>query len=212
MKATRILFNSRTLIGFLCLGIFLAAGALYLSWHSLDDEHHENSLPATHQEQNPSESSGSPVEGKTSSMQSSATSDPAFVNSSPTDDPSGARDSIPTPVSPEVGGSRDIVSKAASVIGMRAESDSESPDEATPPPPPPAVFNALNHPELTEIPREAIEALAQEFVEKVRKGGWDNTSEAYRKNWEKAAEEADETFKAAYGYDAYLKLSSGGTN
>jgi hypothetical protein len=212
MKATRILSNSRILFGFLCLGIFLAAGALYLSWHSLEDEHRELSLPVMHQEQNSSESSGSPVVGKACSMQSPASSAPAFVNATPTDDPSGARDANPTGGSPEVGGSRNNVSKAASDSGMRAESDSESPDEATPPPPPPGVFNALNHPELTDIPREAIEGLAQEFVEKVKQGGWDNTSEAYRKNWEKAAEETDETFKAAYGYDAYLKLTSGGTN
>lgn len=212
MKTMRNLSNSRILFGFLCLGIFLAAGALYLTWHSLDDEHREIVLPATHQEQNPSVSSSSPAVGRVSAMQTSASPDPAPVNSMPSDDPLDSRESIPTGVSLEGVTSRDVVSMGGSDSGMRAESDAESPDEATPPPPPPAVFNALNHPELTDIPREAIEALAQEFVEKVRKGGWDNTSEAYRKNWEKAAEEADETFKAAYGYDAYLKLTSGGTN
>jgi hypothetical protein len=77
---------------------------------------------------------------------------------------------------------------------------------------PPAIFSATSHPEMTDIPQEAIEGLAQEFVEKVKEGGWDNTSEVYRKNWEKAVDEANETFKSAYGDDAYLQLTSGATD
>lgn len=104
---------------------------------------------------------------------------------------------------------QDVVSTNASAQPAGNDSEEESSDGMSPPP---AIFNATKHPELTDIPPDVIERLAQEFVEKVKQGGWDNTSEAYRKNWEKAVEEANESFKAAYGYDAYLKLTGGGTN
>jgi hypothetical protein len=71
----------------------------------------------------------------------------------------------------------------------------------------PAVFGLLAQSNVTNLPiAEGLQGIAEEFTEKVKQGGWDTTSEAYRTNWEKAAQEADDTLRARYGTEIYLNL------
>ena len=71
----------------------------------------------------------------------------------------------------------------------------------------PAVFGLLADSNVTTLPvAEGLQGIAEEFAEKVKQGGWDTTSEAYRTNWEKAAQEADDLLRARYGTEIYLKL------
>jgi hypothetical protein len=73
--------------------------------------------------------------------------------------------------------------------------------------PVPAVFGLLADSNVTNLPvAEGLQGIAEEFTEKVKQGGWDTTSEAYRTNWEKAAQEADDLLRARYGTEIYLKL------
>jgi|688.fasta_scaffold594282_1 hypothetical protein len=73
--------------------------------------------------------------------------------------------------------------------------------------PVPAVFGLLADSNVTNLPiAEGLQGIAEEFAEKVKQGGWDTTSEAYRTNWEKAAQEADDLLRARYGTEIYLKL------
>jgi hypothetical protein len=71
----------------------------------------------------------------------------------------------------------------------------------------PAVFGATGNAILTNIPyAPGLEDIANDFIEKVKQGGWDTTSEAYKKNWEQAVEEADNLVRARYGTEVYLRL------
>ena len=73
--------------------------------------------------------------------------------------------------------------------------------------PVPAVFGAAGNAILTNIPyAPGLEDIASDFIEKVKQGGWDTTSEAYKKNWEQAVEEADNLVRARYGTEVYLRL------
>jgi hypothetical protein len=73
--------------------------------------------------------------------------------------------------------------------------------------PVPAVFGLLAETNFTNLPAaDGIQAIAEEFAEKVKQGGWDTTSEAYKTNWEKAAQEADDVLRARYGTEIYLNL------
>ena len=73
--------------------------------------------------------------------------------------------------------------------------------------PVPSVFGLLADSNVTNLPvAEGLQGIAEEFAEKVKQGGWDTTSEAYRTNWEKAAQEADDLLRARYGTEIYLKL------
>lgn len=73
--------------------------------------------------------------------------------------------------------------------------------------PVPAVFGLLAQSNVTDLSMaEGLQGIAEEFAEKVKQGGWDTTSEAYRTNWEKAAQEADDTLRARYGTEAFLRL------
>jgi hypothetical protein len=73
--------------------------------------------------------------------------------------------------------------------------------------PVPAVFGLIAETNFTNLPAaEGIQAIAEEFTEKVKQGGWDTTSEAYKTNWEKAAQEADDVLRARYGTEIYLNL------
>jgi hypothetical protein len=73
--------------------------------------------------------------------------------------------------------------------------------------PVPAVFGAAGNPLVTKIPyAPGLEDIANDFIEKVKQGGWDTTSEAYQKNWQKAVEEADNLVRARYGTEVYLRL------
>ena len=82
------------------------------------------------------------------------------------------------------------------------------------PPPVPAVFGAAGNAALSNIPGAiGMEDIAEQFNERVKQGGWDTTSEAYRKNWEKALQEADDLLRARYGTETYLLLKrEAGTN
>ncbi len=170
--------------------------------------------PAQQGHQLEKSSSGFPTRPVDSVVPSSGTSLPSESKPVFISDSTGAADMGPpggAPLAEEAKGDVTVGgdSKTAPASTGSGETEEEpSADVALPP----AIFNATKHPELTDIPPDVIERLAQEFVEKVKQGGWDTTSEAYRKNWEKAVEEANEAFKAAFGYDAYLKLTSGGTN
>jgi hypothetical protein len=71
----------------------------------------------------------------------------------------------------------------------------------------PAVFGASDNAILRNIPyAPGLEDIANDFIEKVKQGGWDTTSEAYKKNWEQAADEADNMVRARYGTEVYLRL------
>lgn len=71
----------------------------------------------------------------------------------------------------------------------------------------PAVFGATGNGILRNIPyAPGLEDIANDFIERVKQGGWDTTSEAYKKNWEQAAEEADNLVRARYGTEVYLRL------
>jgi hypothetical protein len=73
--------------------------------------------------------------------------------------------------------------------------------------PVPAVFGLLADSNVTNLPfADGLQGIAEEFAEKVKQGGWDTTSEAYRANWEKAAQEADDILRARYGTEVYMKL------
>ena len=73
--------------------------------------------------------------------------------------------------------------------------------------PVPAVFGATGNAILTNIPyAPGLEDIANDFIEKVKQGGWDTTSEAYKKNWEQAVEESDNLVRARYGTEVYLRL------
>jgi len=84
-------------------------------------------------------------------------------------------------------------------------------EEVAPPvgsePPVPSVYGLVSMTNATNIPyAEGFQGIAEEFVEKVKQGGGDTTTEAYRKNWEQAAAEADDVLRARYGTEIYLKL------
>lgn len=71
----------------------------------------------------------------------------------------------------------------------------------------PAVYGLLTDPNITDLPvAEGLQGIAEEFAERVKQGGWDTTSEAYRTNWEQAAQEADDLLRARYGTEIFLKL------
>jgi hypothetical protein len=74
-------------------------------------------------------------------------------------------------------------------------------------PPVPSVYGLMSVTNATNVPyAEGFQGIAEEFTEQVKQGGWDNTSAAYKKNWEKAAERADDLLKARYGEEVYLKM------
>lgn len=201
MKLTRIPTSSRVMISILISGVFLLCGLLYLSWHSLDEEHRTVAVSAENAEVTPKDSTDATrVSAPNSSVSPDRKMDQALVKP----DPVGSIISNSTRASQQVG-----TPQTGSPTGDGEVMAPDASEEAAPSPLPPAIFNAADNPNLTNIPAEGMEGIAEEFVEKVKQGGWDTTSEAYRKNWEKATEEADELFKAKYGYDAYLKLHRG---
>ena len=74
-------------------------------------------------------------------------------------------------------------------------------------PPVPSVYGLVSMTNATNVPyAEGFQGIAEEFTEQVKQGGWDNTSAAYKKNWEKAAERADDLLRARYGEEVYLKM------
>jgi hypothetical protein len=84
-------------------------------------------------------------------------------------------------------------------------------EEEAPPvgsePPVPSVYGLVSMTNATNVPySEGFQGIAEEFTEQVKQGGWDNTSAAYKKNWEKAAERADDLLRARYGEEVYLKM------
>jgi len=116
---------------------------------------------------------------------------------------------------PEQGDSRSIEERSLSHASTSPALVEESPAPAeTPEPVPflpnapvPAVFGATGNAILTNIPYAAgLEDIANDFVEKVKQGGWDTTSEAYKKNWEQAVEEADNLVRARYGPEVLFRL------
>jgi hypothetical protein len=135
----------------------------------------------------------------------------------------GGKQALPSPRSAEV---RSLPTTGTSALSVQeptvvpsAQTMTESPVDpgATPDTemavpigsevPVPAVFGILAHTNaLDPSVAEGLEVIAQEFAEKVKLGGWDTTTEAYRANWEKATQEVDDTIRARYGTDLYLNL------
>lgn len=143
----------------------------------------------------------------------------SFPVATPTEPPHSPNDPIPTfsssSISQETSPPPPITAADVDQESSGPESEPPPPDPAaTPPPPIPAVFGALSISNISNMPGAAgLEDIAQEFNEKVKQAGWDNTSETYRSNWQKAAQEADDILRARYGTEAYLRMQQGaGTN
>ena len=95
----------------------------------------------------------------------------------------------------------------AQADGSPAPAETPEPVPFLPNAPVPAVFGATGNAILTKIPyAPGLEDIANDFIEKVKQGGWDTTSEAYKKNWEQAVEETDNLVRARYGTEVYLRL------
>ncbi len=202
MKLIRIQTVPRIMISILISGAFLLCGLLYLSWHSLDEEHRTLAGSAEKSVVPPTDSTDAT---RSATPNSSISPERKMADKSVGADNAGPTISNSTRASQQVGAPQTGSPTGEGEV-MNPDASSE---EAAPSPVLPAIFNAADNPNITNIPTEGMEGIAEEFVEKVKQGGWDTTSEAYRKNWEKATEEADELFKAKYGYDAYLKLHRG---
>ena len=121
----------------------------------------------------------------------------------------------PAPTPPPVQPS--ILQSVVASSPVATTSESEAVPEATPGidvAPPigseatvPAVFGLLAQSNVTDLPMaEGLQGIAEDFAEKVKQGGWDTTSEAYRANWEKASQEADDLLRARYGTEVFLRL------
>ena len=115
---------------------------------------------------------------------------------------------------PEQGESRSsegwpLPNASSSPVQAESSAPAETPEPVPflPNAPVPAVFGATGNAILTNIPyAPGLEDIANDFIEKVKQGGWDTTSEAYKKNWEQAVEEADNLVRARYGTEVYLRL------
>lgn len=206
MKQIRIPTIPRIMISILISGVFMLCGLLYLSWHSLDEEHRTVAVSAEKPVVPTTDSTNASTNATRSATPNASVSperkmSEAWVGA----DSAVSTITNSTPASQQGGAPR----TGSPTGGGEVMNPDESTEEVALSPVLPAIFNAADNPNLTNIPTEGMEGIAEEFVEKVKQGGWDTTSEAYRKNWEKATEEADELFKAKYGYDAYLKLHRG---
>ena len=127
----------------------------------------------------------------------------APVTQRPAPEPPPVQPSIPQPVIESIPGSTVAetvpVAEAPPAVDVAPPVGSEAPV--------PAVFGLLADSNVTNLPfADGLQGIAEEFAEKVKQGGWDTTSEAYRANWEKAAQEADDILRARYGTEVYMKL------
>lgn len=157
-------------------GVALVAAMLYFSFHDLEESLVEGGKHAL----------PSPQPAAVRSLPATCTS--ALSLQEPTVVPS-AQMMIESPVDPG------------------ATPDTEMPVPIGSEVPVPAVFGILAHTNaLDPSVAEGLEVIAQEFAEKVKLGGWDTTTEAYKANWEKATQEVDDTIRARYGTDFYLNL------
>jgi hypothetical protein len=177
MNPSYLLFKPSIMIVLFLVGIALVATALFFSFHDLEESFVDGGKQAHPSRQKEESLSVSTKVSPASSMAEAATeSSPALATTEASPD-SGA---IP---------GMDLVPPLGS--------------EATVP----AVFGLLADSNVTSLPvAEGLQGIAEEFAEKVKQGGWDTTSEAYRTNWEKAAQEADDLLRARYGTEIYLKL------
>lgn len=158
-------------------GFALVGTVLFFSFHDLDKSLPDDGMQ-THLSRQGEESRSVP----TKSSATSSIPEPAIESS-----PAQAK----TEASPDSGATPGM--DLAPPVGSEA--------------PVPAVFGLLADSNVTNLPvAEGLQGIAEEFTEKVKQGGWDTTSEAYRTNWEKAAQEADDTLRARYGTEIYLKL------
>ena len=125
-------------------------------------------------------------------------------------DAASASTSSPATVQPTVAN----IAAASTVSGVSGVAEPEASSIPVEPTPVPAVFGAAGNAALSNIPGAiGMEDIAEQFTERVKQGGWDTTSEAYRKNWEKALQEADDLLRARYGTETYLLLKrEAGTN
>jgi hypothetical protein len=109
--------------------------------------------------------------------------------------------------SPMEGSLHDSSSSPTQAEASPSQEETPEPVPYLPGAPVPAVFGATGNAILTNLPyAPGLEDIANDFIEKVKQGGWDTTSEAYKKNWEQAVEEADNLVRARYGTEVYLRL------
>ena len=104
---------------------------------------------------------------------------------------------------------RSLPNASSSPVQAESSAPAETPEPVPflPNAPVPAVFGATGNAILTNVPyAPGLEDIANDFIEKVKQGGWDTTSEAYKKNWEQAVEESDNLVRARYGTEVYLRL------
>lgn len=177
MKPSYLPSTPSTIIALVIGGVALVAAALFFSFHDLEESVVEDGK-LTHPSRQVEEARSVPTKSSaTSSMPEPGTeSSPAQTKTEASPD-SGATPGM------------DLVPP----VGSEA--------------PVPAVFGLLADSNVTNLPvAEGLQGIAEEFAEKVKLGGWDTTSEAYRTNWEKAAQEADDLLRARYGTEIYLKL------
>jgi hypothetical protein len=177
MKPSYLLSKPSTIIALVIVGVALVANALFFSFHDLEESLVDGGKQA-HPSLQVEESRILPTElSPTSSMVEPAT------ESSPTE--------TTTEASPDSGATPGM--DPAPPVGSE--------------PPVPAAYGLLAETNFTNQPAaQGIQAIAEEFTDKVKQGGWDTTSEAYRINWEKAAQEADDVLRARYGTETFLNL------
>jgi hypothetical protein len=177
MKPSYLTSTPSIIIALVIGGVALIAAALLFSFHDLEESVVEDGKQ-DHPSRQQEESRSVPTKlSPASSIPESATESPSPQTKTETSPDSGA---IPgMDLAPSVG--------------------SEAPV--------PAVFGLLTDSNVTNLPvAEGLQGIAEEFTEKVKQGGWDTASEAYKTNWEKATQEADDVLRARYGTEIYQKL------
>lgn len=176
MKPSYLPYRLSTIIALVIGGVALVAAALFFSFHDLE-ESDEHAVKSPTPFRIETQASSRKDASPASSMQEAAT------------------ESSPSQIKTEAS----LDSGATPGMDLAPPVGSEAPV--------PAVFGLLADSNVTNLPvAEGLQGIAEEFVEKVKQGGWDTTSEAYRTNWEKAAQEADDLLRARYGTEIYLKL------
>jgi hypothetical protein len=176
MKPSYLPSTPSTIIALVFGGLALVAVALFFSFHDLE-ESDEHAVKSPAPSRMETQTSSRIDASTTSSMP-----EPAVESSPAQTKTEASSDSGSTP-------GMDL----APPVGSEA--------------PVPAVFGLLADSNVTNLPvAEGLQGIAEEFTEKVKQGGWDTTSETYRTNWEKAAQEADDLLRARYGTEIYLKL------
>lgn len=177
MKPSCLTSTSSIIVALVIGGVALIAAALLFSFHDLEESVVEDGKQA-----HPSRQQEKSRSVPTKLSPASSIPEPATESSPP-------QTKTETSPDPSVTTGMDLVPP----VGSEA--------------PVPAVFGLLRDSNVTNLPvAEGLQGIAEEFSEKVKQGGSDATSEAYRINWDKATQEADDLLRARYGTEIYLEL------